>query len=155
MLEPIKKTIEVQCSQKMAFEVFLHEMDAWWPVDKFSSSAVGGGGAAKAITVDARLGGKIVEIGHDDTHYQWGEIRSYDPHDAFSMDFHVPHPKFPMGGTTLVEVRFTQLGEGATRVDLTQSNWEALGEMAESVRGGYEKAWGMIFGQSYRAACEK
>lgn len=154
MLDPIKKSIEVPCSQKMAFEVFLHEMQTWWPLDKFTCSAMRGG-PAKAIKVDARVGGRIVEVAHDDAEVDWGKIRSYDPFSAFSMDFHIPHPKFQMDGKTLVEVTFTELGAAGTRVDLTQRNWEVLGDMAESVRGGYMQGWDMIFGKAYRAACSK
>jgi len=36
MLDPIIKTIEVPCSQAKAFDVFLNEMDSWWPLGKFS-----------------------------------------------------------------------------------------------------------------------
>ncbi len=62
MLDPIIKTIEVPCSQERAFKVFLNEMDRWWPLGKFTVSAMGGA-PAKAIRVEAKQGGKIVEIG--------------------------------------------------------------------------------------------
>ncbi len=42
MLDQITKTIEVPCSQEMAFEVFLNKMDRWWPLDKFTVSAMRG-----------------------------------------------------------------------------------------------------------------
>src|SRR5207249_192925 len=48
MLDPIIKTIEVPCSQERAFKVFLNEMDSWWPLGKFTVSAMGGA-PAKAI----------------------------------------------------------------------------------------------------------
>ena len=47
MLDPIIKTIEVPCSQEKAFRVFVKEMDTWWPLGKFTVSAMGGK-AAKA-----------------------------------------------------------------------------------------------------------
>jgi hypothetical protein len=68
MLPPIIKTIEVPCSQEKAFTVFLNEMDSWWPLGKFSVSAMGGA-PAKAIRVEAKPGGKIVEIGPNGTEY--------------------------------------------------------------------------------------
>lgn len=154
MLDPIKKTLEVPCSQKMAFEVFLLEMDTWWPMAKFTHSAMRGA-PAKSIQVDAQVGGKIVEIGHDDAEVQWGAIKTYDPYASFSMDFHVPHPKYPVEGYTLVEVSFTELGEGSTRVDLTQTHFEGLGDMAEGSHQGYGSAWNMILEQAYKGACAK
>ena len=108
------------------------------------------GKPAKSLHVDAKLGGRIVEIGHDDTEYHWGTIRSYDPHTSLSMDFHMG---LPPENASLVDVRFTELENERTRVDLTQSNWEAFGDMAEMMRGGYGSGWVIIFEQSYKSAC--
>ena len=152
MLDPIVKTIEVPCSQEKAFGEFVTEMDSWWPKDRFTVSALGGQ-AAKSIRVDARQGGSVVEIGDDDTEHLWGTIRSYDPYGFLSMDFHIPHPSETVEVKSLVEVRFTALGDEQTRVDLTQSNWEALGDMAEMMYRGYGGAWVVIFEQAFKSAC--
>ena len=150
MLDPIIKTIEVPCSQAKAFEVFVSEMGAWWPLDKRSMSMQGGGKPAKSLRIDPKQGGKIVEIGHDDTEHHWGTIKSYDPHDSLSMDFHMG---LPAENASLVEVRFTALEGDRTRVELTHGNWEAFGEMAEMMRGGYGSGWVIIFEQAYKSAC--
>ena len=150
MLDPIVKTIEVPCSQKKAFAVFVNEMGSWWPLDKRSMSLKIGGKPAKSLRIEANLGGKIVEIGHDDTEHLWGTITSYDPHVLVRMDFHMG---MPAASASVVEVRFTALGNERTRVELTQSNWEAFGEMAEMMRGGYGSGWVIIFEQAYKAAC--
>jgi uncharacterized protein YndB with AHSA1/START domain len=154
MLDPIIKTIEVPCSQERAFQVFLNEMDSWWPLGKFTVSAMSGA-PAKAIRVEAKRGGKIVEIGPTGTEYLWGTIKSYDPHDFVSMDFHIAPPGDETADSrSLVEVRFTALGSNRTRVVLTQSNWEAFGEKAAMMRDlGYGKAWAAIFEGAYKAAC--
>ena len=152
MLDPIIKTIDVPCSQKTAFDVFLNQMDSWWPLDRFTTSAMRGA-PARSIRVEARQGGNIVEIGSDDTETSWGTIKSYDPHGFLSMNFHVPQPDEKVDARSLVEVRFTELGDEQTQVQLTQSNWEALGDMAEAMHGGYSGAWVMIFEQAYKSAC--
>ena len=54
---------------------------------------------------------------------------------------------------SLVEVRFTALGNERTRVELAQSNWEAFGERAETMRGGYGGGWVVIFEQAFKSAC--
>jgi hypothetical protein len=151
-LDPIVKTIEVPCSQERAFRVFLEEMDSWWPLGKFTVSAMGGH-AAEAIRVEARQGGKIVEIGPDATEHLWGTIKSYDPYGYVSMDFHIPQPDEVVESRSLVEVRFTALEKDRTRVELTQTNWEAFGKWAEMLRGGYGPGWSVIFEQAYKAAC--
>jgi hypothetical protein len=154
MLDPIIKTIEVPCSQEKAFDVFVNEMDSWWPLGKFTVSAYGGA-PAKAIRVEAKQGGKIVEIGPNGAEYLWGTIKSYDPHDFVSMDFHIAPPGDETADSrSLIEVRFTALGNTRTRVVLTQSNWEAFGEKAAMLRDlGYGKAWVAIFEGAYKAAC--
>ena len=60
----------------------------------------------------------------------------------------------PPGNASLVEVRFTSLADARTRVELTQSNWEAFGDMAEMMRGGYGSGWVIIFEASYQHACQ-
>ena len=151
MLDPIVKTIEVPCSQAEAFDVFVGEMGSWWPLGKFTVSAMGGR-PAKTIRVEAKQGGTIVEIGPDDNEHLWGSIRAYEPHEFVSMDFHFAPPGVEVTDRTLVEVRFTALSDARTRVELTQSNWEALGEQAAMIRGGYVHGWTIIFEQAYRTA---
>ena len=150
MLEPLISTIEVPCSQEKAFRVFVNEMGSWWPLDKRSMSLMKGGKPAKSLRIEPKLGGKIVELGHDDTEHHWGTIKSYDPHDSISMDFHMG---LPPENASLVEVRFTALEKDRTRVELTQSNWEAFGEMAQMMRDGYGSGWVIIFEQAFKSAC--
>lgn len=152
MLEPIVKTIEVPCSQEKAFGVFVNEMGSWWPMETFSASAMGGG-TAKSLTVDPKPGGRIVETTPEDIEHLWGIIRSYDPNDLLTMDFHLDPSNPEPVDFTLVEVRFTALGDDRTQVVLTQSNWEALGDMGPVVHGGYGQGWTMIFEQAFKAAC--
>ncbi len=76
MLAPIVRTIEVPCGQQDAFQVFVHELDSWWPLGKYTTSAMTGR-PARAIRVEARPGGAIVEIAADGTAYPWGTIVAY------------------------------------------------------------------------------
>ncbi len=56
---------------------------------------------------------------------------------------------------SLVEVRFSVVADSRTRVVLTQSNWEAFGDAAEAMRGGYGSSWGMIFEEGFKNACSR
>ncbi len=149
MLDPIIKTIEVPCSQQKAFDVFVREMGNWWPLDKRSMS-MHSGQPAKSLRIDPRQGGKIVEIGHDDTEHHWGTITSYAPYHSVSMDFHMG---LPAENASLLKVKFTALDDNRTRVELTQSNWEAFGDLAEMMHRGYGSGWVIIFEEAYKSAC--
>ena len=151
MMEPLVKTIEVPCDQKMAFTVFM-DMGSWWPTNRFATSVMRGE-AVQELRVDAREGGRIVEIGSDGREQLWGMIKTYQPHSYVNMDFHIPHPSEEKPGFSTLEVRFTPLHGNRTRVELTQSNWEALGDVAKMVQGGYRQAWVMIFEGAYKVAC--
>lgn len=150
MLEPIVSTIEVPCSQRKAFSLFVDDMPTWWPLGKRSMSMKSGGKPAKSLRVEAKRGGRIVETAHDDSEHLWGTITAYEPHDLLRMNFHMG---MPPENASVVEVRFTRLDDERTRVELTQSNWEAFGDMAEMMRGVYGSSWGIIFEQAYKSAC--
>ncbi|MEO8241933.1 MAG: SRPBCC domain-containing protein [bacterium] len=152
MIEPLVMRFEVPCSQQNAFEVFLDKMDTWWPLGKFTVSAMTGV-PATTIRVDAREGGDIVEVGGDGTEVVWGTILTLDRYTRVTMDFHIPRPGDVVTRRPLLEMDFVPLSATQTRVILRQSNYEALGEIGASVRGGYEFGFKMIFEGNYRAAC--
>jgi len=149
MLAPVIKTIDVPCNQEQAFKIFIEEITTWWPLDKNSVSAMGGG-VAKAVSIEPKVGGKIIEIGHDDTEHFWGTVNSYDPNAAFSLNWHIG---LPAESASLVGVTFTAIEDDKTRVELTHSNWEAFGDKAADMRAGYEGGWVGVFETAYQAAC--
>lgn len=152
MLKPLVSTIEVPCDKTKAFTVFIDEMDSWWPLDKFTTTAFTGK-ASVSIRVEAEEGGEIVEVSPDGTEYLWGNIKQFEPYDFISMDFHIPHPTEEVKERSLVEVRFEVVGKNKTRVELKQSNWEAFGKRAKDLQGGYGGGWEIIFETAYKAAC--
>ena len=151
-MDPLIKSIEVPCAQAEAFRIFVNEMGSWWPLAKRSMSLKAVGKPAKSLQVDPRVGGRIVEIGPDGSEHHWGTFRQLDPSNLVAMDFHMG---MPPEQASLVEVRFVPVESDRTRVTLTQSNWEAFGDMAEMLRGGYEPGWVIIFEQAYLAACSR
>jgi len=69
------------------------------------------------------------------TEHFWGTVNSYDPHAAFSLNWHIG---LPAESASLVGVTFTAIKDDKTRVELTHSNWEAFGDKAADMRAGYE-----------------
>lgn len=150
MLDPITKTVNVPCPQKRAFDTFVN-MPAWWPLEKRSMSLMSAKAPAKSLSVEMRLGGKIVEVAADDVEHHWGTFRAYDPHSHVQFDFHMG---LPSDQTGQVDVRFTALSATETRVELTHSNWEGYGDMAEMMFNGYGSSWAMLFEEHFAGACQ-
>jgi len=149
MLDPVVTRIEVPCGLARAYDVFVRGMGSWWPLHKRAMS-MRTGTPARRLEVDPRAGGKIVEIGGDGTEYHWGTFRSLQPPDYAAFDFHMG---MPAEQASLVEVRFVALAPDRTEVTLTQSNWEAFGDLADMLRGSYGSSWGMILDEGYAKAC--
>ena len=53
--------------------------------------------------------------------------------------------QLPPENSSLVEVKCFVIESEQTRVELTQSNWKAFGDMAEMRRNGYGSGWVLIF----------
>lgn len=70
MLEPLVKTIDVPCSQEQAFKIFVEDINSWWPLAKNTVSAMGGE-VAQSVTLEAHIGGRIYETGHDGSFHLW------------------------------------------------------------------------------------
>ncbi len=151
MLSPISKSIEVPCNQKQAFTVFVNEVQTWWPLAKNSVSAMGGA-VAKKVVIEARSGGEVYEIGHDDTHHTWGSVTKFSPHDQLTLDWHIG---LPAENASEVDVQFIAIDANTTRVDLTHSRWEAFGDKAEAMRNGYDQGWVGVFEEAFKNACTK
>ena len=149
MLDPVKKSVDVPCPQKQAFEIFC-DMESWWPLEKRSMSLMRADGPAKSLSVEAREGGRIVETALDDEKHHWGTFTVFDPHHRLQLDFHMGLPAEQSGQ---VDVTFTPLSATQTRVDLVHHNWEGYGDMAEMMRNGYGSSWGMLIEEAYASAC--
>jgi len=114
MLDPVIKVIDVSCAQSQAFEIFC-DMSTWWPFDKRSMSLMRANGPAKALKVDAQLGGQIIELAIDDVEHHWGTFTKFSEHHHLQLDFHMGLPATQSGQ---VDVSFTPLNATTTRVEL-------------------------------------
>ena len=75
----------------------------------------------------------------------WGTVLAYDPPRRLAFSWVV---QLPAEQAQLVEIRFTAEDRG-TKVELTHSGWEKLGDAAASRRERYERGWGTIFEQDF------
>ncbi len=149
MPDPVIKTIEVPCSQANAFSTFIDKVGSWWPLDKNSVSAMQGE-VAKKVEIEAKTGGSIYEIGHDDTRHEWGSVTTYSPSDKLVLAWHIG---LPAEQASRVTIDFIVVDSNKTKVVLTHDNWEAFGEKANDMREGYNKGWVGVFETAYAGAC--
>lgn len=150
MTNAIVKTIEVPCDAATAFDVFVHRIGQWWPLDGHAASAAHGK-AALDVTIEPRVGGAVYETMFDGNHDAWGEVLEYEPGVKFAMTWHAGNNK---SAPTRVSVTFESLAGAATRVTLTHSGWEAWAQEADAMRGNYDSGWGFVFGERYAGAAE-
>ncbi len=150
MIDPVIKTISVNCPRETAFRIFTEQMTAWWPLDKNSVSAMDGK-AARSVSMETKVGGALTEIGHDGTKHNWGSVKTFSPPEKLSLLWHIG---VPQSKATLVDVSFEPEGAG-TRVTLQHSNWQALGQDAQKTRDGYNSGWVGVFEQAFATACRK
>lgn len=149
-LDPVVSTLVVPCPVARAFDVFVRGMPRWWPLHQRSVSMLRLKKPSRALHVDARVGGEIREIDDGGGEHLWGTFTALEAPRLVRMDFHMGLPKET---ASVVEVTFDDVDGTSTRVTLTQSNWEAFGDLAEAMRGGYGSSWRLIFSDGYGVAC--
>lgn len=122
MTDPVKKSVTVPLAPREAFDLFTQGLDGWWPKDLHAP----GNGDRSRLAVDPRPGGRLTETRPDGARTSWGTVTHWEPGRRFGLDWHVGRDA---EDATHVEVVFTRTDTG-TRVDLTHSNWPALGPHA-------------------------
>ena len=134
---PIEKSITVDRNAERAFRFFTEQFDAWWPKETHSMGADRDGITPARLVMESGVGGRLFEVSADGTERFWGRIGIWEPGKrlVFSWGFDKPQEH-----RTEVEVKFTDLGDGGTRIDLTHRNWENDPKGAE-LREGYNKGW--------------
>lgn len=141
---PINKTTHVPLSPQDAFDLFLADLDQWWPKDRHASDT------DSKLEVEARKNGAITEVLPDGTRKIWGHIIGWEPGQYMAFTW---HPDGPEEEATIVAVSFKQTADG-TQLDLTHGGFDVLGEIADAVSTSYLFGWDLVLG-SYCFAASK
>jgi uncharacterized protein YndB with AHSA1/START domain len=87
------------------------------------------------VILEPRAGGRWYEIGEDGSQCNWGKVLSWEPPTRVLLGWQVDgNWKYDPGFITEVEVTFTPIDAGSTRVDLEHRNLERFGDKIEDVR---------------------
>jgi uncharacterized protein YndB with AHSA1/START domain len=137
---PVRKTVRVTAPPARAFRRFTEEMGTWWPLRSHSV----GQADAETVTMEPRLGGRIVEHIRGGRQAVWGTVTAWDPPRRVAFTW---HPGRAPDTAQDVEVRFTADGTG-TRVELEHRGFERLGPtLGRKARRGYPLGWEYVLGR--------
>jgi hypothetical protein len=133
-IQPVVVAIDVRRGVQEAFRVFTEEIADWWPVAAHSVEP----DRVAAVVLEGRPGGRVYERWQDGGQADWGRVVAWEPPNRLVLSWS-PDPERP--AATEVEVRFTAVEPGHTRVELEHRGWERLGDQAAQVRSSYEGGW--------------
>jgi uncharacterized protein YndB with AHSA1/START domain len=142
--EPVRQSVVVRRPLAETFALFTDGLDSWWPLHTHSIAAdtFEGRVAVESITFEKHVGGRVLERMSDGTVAPWGTILAWDPPSRFVMSW--KPTIIEDAPSTEVELRFTSVGDGSTRIDLEHRGWEVLGPDAAK-REGYDDGWRALF----------
>ena len=152
-MSSINKEIVVQASPERAFRVFTENFDSWWPRGHHIGKA-----DMKAAIMEGRPNGRWYELGVDGSECQWGYVIAWEPPRRVVLAWQLNGEwQYDADLVTEVEVTFTPVGAGNTRVELEHRNLERFGEKEEAVRQaiGAEQGWGGLLQLYAKAAQEQ
>jgi uncharacterized protein YndB with AHSA1/START domain len=150
MIEPIHRSITVRRGADEAFRLFTAEMGSWWPLDTHGRSEEFDGAKTERLVFEEREGGRIYEELSNGSEADWGVVTAWEPPARVTIDWNPSPDDRPY---TEVEVTFTPIGDGSTRVDLYHRHWERLGEEAGAAfRANYDPGWTYVFDERFGEA---
>lgn len=136
-IAPIVQSVTVSLPPQQAFDIFATRMGRWWK----PGMTIGTQPHAD-IVIEPAPGGRWFERDADGAETEWGKVIAWDPPErlllAWQLDATFSYdPDFE----TEVEVRFEDLGNGATRVTLEHRNLERFGPTAQKVAESLGSGW--------------
>ena len=148
--EPIRRSVTVSRTPADAFTLFTTRMAEWWPLETHTRADHDAGEKTEDVVFEPREGGLIYEVLSTGEHGEWGRVSVWEPPARVVFDW---NPNAHDRPYTEVEVTFTGLDDGRTRVDLEHRKWELLGpELGAQERAGYEPGWAYVFGECFGRA---
>jgi uncharacterized protein YndB with AHSA1/START domain len=139
LLEPVRTEITVPLSPSEAFKLFTDGLDAWWVRGHHIGSA-----PLKRAVLEGHVGGRWYEIGEDDNECDWGRVLVWEPPGRLVLAWQINAEwTYDKDLVTELEVVFTDLGDGSTRLSLEHRNLDRFGARAQEMQQtfGGPNAW--------------
>jgi uncharacterized protein YndB with AHSA1/START domain len=139
----VRRSVEVDAAVDRAFEVFVH-MTSWWPREHRVVAA-----DLDEVVIEPAVGGRCYQIGVDGSECDLGRVQTWDPPRRLQIAWHLDR-RFEYepdaSRASEVDVTFTPVGEGRTRVELEHRAFDRHGPDGDAIRTavGGEGGWGYI-----------
>lgn len=118
----ITESIEIAAPPDRVFRAYVEEIDVWWPRQgTYRYSFAPADTAPASIHFEPGTGGRFLEIFADGSEYEIGRIERWDP--PYRLTYSWTAPDWTQ--ESRVDVTFTALPGGATRVEVTHTGLEA------------------------------
>jgi uncharacterized protein YndB with AHSA1/START domain len=130
--EAVRQTITVRTSVEHAFKVFTDGFDSWWP----RTHHIGKSPMTRAV-IEGKVGGRCYSDQEDGTVCPWGQVLVWEPPHRMVIAWQITHEwgyEPDLAKASEVEIRFTPLADGTTRVDLEHRHFERHGAGGEGIR---------------------
>ena len=147
----VRKSVNVNAAQEVAWRVFTENMGKWWPLAYYK---IGKANAIDAI-IEPHVGGRWYEQGDDGSTCQWGTVLAWEPHSRLVLSWDVNADwQYEATLNTEIEVRFTTDGDRRTRVELEHRHLDRYGARRDEMRRIYdtEGDWGKLLEAFARTA---
>ena len=116
------------------FSVFTDGFSSWWPATHHIREV-----EMADCRMEPRVGGRWYEIGIDGNECDWGSVLAWDPPRHVALAWHL-NPEFKYDPdpqrASRVDVRFTDVGDGRTTVELEHSQLDRHGDGWEQLKVG-------------------
>lgn len=127
----VRKSVIVRGTPERCFRVFTEQVSQWWPPTHvlLKNPRVG-------LAFEPSVGGRYFEWDAEGNEITWGRILEWDPPRLLRLTWRVDGRFQSIPDDTRaseIEVRFTGLDEGTTRVELAHVKLERHGADAEKI----------------------
>lgn len=137
----VRTSVDVNVTPSRAFHLFTAEIGTWWDDDKHILQA-----PLAEMEFEPFVGGQIIDRGTDGSECRWARVLAYDPPDrvVFSWDINVQWQiETDPARCSEVEITFSELPDGLTRVELTHRHLDRHGPGWESMRDAVAGGWSL------------
>jgi uncharacterized protein YndB with AHSA1/START domain len=135
----VQKSVVLKLDRASAFQVWTEQIAAWWPKNHSMS-----GDPATQVFLEGEVGGRFYERTRNGDEYDWGAVQVWDPPERLSFTWYLGS-----GGEmpTRVDVHFTPLDGGSTRIDLEHRGPELVAELWWERKDLFSGAWDKVLAE--------